>query len=196
MTVANPNAPFGLRVVRHRSGGTVRLSEYAIADQYGTNLFLGDPVLVTGTGTNIGIAAAGTSNKITGVFAGCEYQNALGDTIWSKYWPTGTVTLNAKGAKCFVIDDPDVMFEVMFDTLAAADVRALANLVAGAGNTKTGLSGWTAAHPPGAGENQVKIMALPLSEVNPGSVPNNYGAFAVAQILIGQHELVGNQVNI
>jgi hypothetical protein len=196
MTAANPNAPFGLRVARHRKGGIVRLSEYTIASAYGTSLFLGDPVLCTGNGTDIGIAVAGTSNKITGVFAGCEYINSVGDTIWSKFWPSGTVQKANTIVKCFVIDDPDVMFEVMFDTLAVGDVRALANLVAGAGSTFTGLSGWTAAHPPGAGENQVKIMAMPTSETNPGGIPNNYGAFAVAQILIGQHELVGNLVNL
>lgn len=188
--MANPNAPFGLRALKHLKGGVVRYnSGYKIADQYGTNLFLGDPVVCTGTDKNIGIASAGTSNKISGVFAGCEFVNLLGDTIWSKYWPAAQQTYNAQGAMAYVFDDPDICFEVMFDTLAAGDVRALANLVAGAGNTLTGLSGWTAAHPPGAGENQIKIYGLPDSEVLPGGVFNAYGAFAVAEVLVAQHEL-------
>lgn len=193
---ANPNAPFGLRVARAYKGGIVRQTEYSIASAYGTSLFLGDPVLCTGSGKDIGIAVAGTSNKITGVFNGCKYVNSLGDTIFSKYWPAGTVIKAGTTVTAFVIDDPSVLFEVMFDTLAAGNVRALANLVAGVGSTVTGLSGWTAVAPPGAGENQVKIMALPLSEVGPGGIPNAYGAYAVANILIGQHELVGNLVNV
>lgn len=191
----NPNTPFGLRVSRHRKGGTVRVSEYNIADGYGTALYSGDPVVCTGTGTNIQIASAATNAKITGVFAGCRYVNTLGDTIFSKFWPAGQAIKAGTTAIALVIDDPGVMFEVQFDTLAAANVRALANLVAGAGNAQTGQSGWTAAAPPGAGENQVKIMAVPPLPLAGGAV-NSYGAYAVAQILIGQHELVGNLANL
>jgi hypothetical protein len=190
MTVANPNAPFGLRPVRHFAGGIVRLSEgYTVADQYGTSLFIGDPVLVTGTGCNLGIAAAGNGDKISGVFAGCEYQNSLGDTIWSKYWPASTATYNAQGAKAIIYDDPWIVYEVMFATVATTDIRNLANLVAGNGNAQTGLSGWTAAAPAG-GANQLKVLRLPTSEVNPGGIANNYGAYGVAQVLLAQHELL------
>lgn len=186
--MANPNAPFGLRPLRHYFGGTMRTNSYKIADQYGTSLFLGDPVTCVGTDTNIGLAAAGTGNKITGVFAGCEYLNNLGDTIWSEYWVGGTVTDTRQVVRAAVYDDPFIVYEVMFDTLAAADVRALANLVAGAGVTTTRLSGWTAVHPPGAGENQIKILKLSGGTLQ-GGIINAYGAFAVAEILIGQHEL-------
>jgi len=192
--MANPNAPFGLRPVKHLFGGVVRPNEYNIADQYGTALYLGDPVVATGTGKNIGIASAGTSNKLTGVFAGCEYQNSLGDTIWSEYWPASTVTLSGSTIKAFVYDDPFILFEIQFDTLAAADVRALANLVSGTGDAVRRLSGWTAAHPPGSGENQLKIYSLP-SMVG-GSNINAYGSFAVAHVLLAQHEMAGNMANL
>lgn len=192
--MGNPNAPFGLRVVRHLFGGVIRPAEYTIADQYSTALYLGDPVLSTGTGKNIGIAAAASSGKLTGVFAGCEYVNSLGDTIWSEVWPASTVTLAGSTVKAFVYDDPFILFEVQFDTLAAADIRALANLVSGAGDAQRRLSGWTAAHPPGSGENQLKIYSLP-SMVG-GAVVNAYGAFAVAHVLLAQHELAGNMANV
>lgn len=194
--MANPNAPFGLRPVRHMFGGVVRANEYNIADQYGTALYLGDPVVATGTGKNIGIASAATSAKLTGVFAGCEYVNSLGDTIFSKYWPASTVTLSGSTVKALVYDDPFLLYEVQFDTLAAANVRALANLVSGSGNAQTGLSGWTAVAPPGAGENQLKIWSVPSSLVNQGGVINAYGAYAVAHVLLAQHELAGNMANL
>lgn len=188
--MVNPNAPFGLRPVRHMKGGVIRANEYNIADQYATALFLGDPVVATGTGINIGIATAGSSSVISGVFAGCEYLNALGDTIFSKSWPASQVTDLRQPIKAFVYDDPDLLFEIQFATLAAADIRQLANLVSGVGNAQTGLSAWTAAAPITT-ENQLKIFRL-SNEVRPGGVPNAYGAFAVAQVLIAFHELAGN----
>ena len=186
--MTNVNAPFGLRPVRHSRGGVIRASEYTIADQYGTSLFTGDPVKETGTGKNIGIASAGASNKITGIFAGCEYVDALGETKFSKYWPASTVTKSGTTVKALVYDDPDIEFEVQFDTLAAADVRALANLASGAGNTVTGLSGWTGVAPPGSTENQVKIMDVP-PVIGANGVTNAYGTYAVAAVLISQHVL-------
>jgi hypothetical protein len=193
--MANPNAPFGLRPVRHLFGGVVRPNEYTIADQYGTSLFLGDPVLATGTGKDIGIAAAATNGKLTGVFQGCEFLNTLGDTIWSERWPAGQVTDTRQTVKAFVIDDPFVLFEVQFDTLAAADIRALTNLVAGAGNTKTNLSGWTAVAPPGGGQNQLKVYGL-SGVTSQGGAVNAYGAFAVGQVLLAQHEMAGNMAGL
>lgn len=194
--MANPNAPFGLRPLRHLFGGTMRPSIYNIADQYATALYLGDPVVAAGTGKNVGIASAATSGKITGVFAGCEYLNSLGDTIWSKYWPAAQVTNTAQAIKAFVYDDPFILYEVMFDTLAATDVRALANLVSGTGVAATGLSGWTAAHPPGSGENQLKIYAVDATEIAPGGSVNAYGTYCVAEVLLAQHELAGNMANL
>lgn len=193
--MTNPNAPFGLRPLRHLFGGVIRDNKYAIADQYGTALYLGDPVVCTGTGKNIGIAAAGASDKITGVFNGCEYIDALGNTQFSKYWPASTVTKNAVGATALIIDDPFVLFEVMFSALVAADVRALANLASGAGNTYTGQSGWSATEPPGSGENQLKIYNI-SGCTNPGGVPNAYGAYCVAEVLLAQHELAGNMAGL
>lgn len=188
--MANPNAPFGLRPVRHLFGGVVRPNEYTIADQYGTALYLGDPVVATGTGRNIGIATAGSSNPVTGVFAGCEYVDSLGDTKFSKYWPASQVTKSGTTVKALVIDDPHVVFEVQFATLAAADIRQLANLVSGSGNAQTGQSGWTAAAPVTT-ENQLKIYRLSNGS-SPGGVQNAYGAYAVAEVLIAFHELAGN----
>lgn len=193
--MANPNAPFGLRPVRHLFGGVIRPNEYTIADQYNTSLYLGDPVTCTGTGKNIGIATAANSGKITGVFQGCEYLNALGDTIWSERWPASTVTDTRQTVKAFVLDDPFILFEIQFDTLAAADIRALTNLVSGNGNDKTNLSGWTAVAPAGGGANQLKIYGL-SGVTSQGGAINAYGAYAVGQVLLAQHEMAGNMAGL
>ncbi len=189
--VANPNAPFGLRPVKHLKGGVLRYNtDYSIASGYGTGLYEGDPVVVTGNGTNIQIATAAGANLITGVFAGCEFVDAAGDTKFMKSWPAGQVTKNAQDARAYVFDDPDILFEIMMNTMAKADVRALISLVAGNGNDLTGLSGWTGLAPAG-GESQLKIYNL-SGCVNPGGIPNAYGAYAVAQVTINRHELNNN----
>lgn len=185
--MTNPNTPFGLRPTRHMFGGVIRENEYKIADAYGTALYVGDPVLATGTDTNIGIAAAAADGKITGVFNGCKYRNTLGDTIFSKVWPAAQATYNAEGAVALVYDDPFIEYDIMFDNLVAADIRAIANLVSGTGNAQTGQSAWTAIKPPGSTENQLKIVSL-SGTVLPGGIPNAFGLYAVARVLLNTHE--------
>jgi hypothetical protein len=190
---SNPNAPFGLRPIRHLKGGLIRFNDYyTILDGYTTSLFFGDPVVCSGTGMNVGIATGSSSSVITGVFAGCEYVNLLGDTIWSKYWPASTSTNTAFPIKAFVYDDPDLVFEVQSDAtgIAAADIRQLANFHSGTGSTVTGLSGWYLTVPTTT-ENQAKILTL-ARNTNPGAIVNAYGAYAVVEVAIAFHELAGN----
>lgn len=144
--MANTNAPFGLLPVRHLFGMTPRITEYTIADGYsGASLFYGDPIVATGTGKNIGIATAGSSGVITGVFMGCRYVNALGDTINSKYWPTGTAIKSGTTAIAEVCDDPFAVFAIRSGAtgIVEANIRLMADLVSGSGSTTSGTSGWT-----------------------------------------------------
>lgn len=191
--MANPNTPFGLMPVRHYMGGVIRQNEYTIADAYSTSLFMGDPVLVTGTGKNIGIATAGSSGIVTGVFAGCKYVNAAGDTIFGKYWPASTALKSGTVATALVYDDPFILYAVQFDAtgFVAAGVRQLADLVSGAGDAATGRSGWYAAYAAGS-ENQLKLMDLADQWVHSAGLVNAYGAYAVGLVMLGKPELVAS----
>lgn len=140
--MANRNNPMGLLPMRHLSGGTPqRLRAYKIASGLAQDLFTGDPVVMTGTDTNITIATAGDNNPVLGAFAGVRYVDASGIQWFRPYWPSGTVATNIEA---LVLDDPNQIYEIQVNGvgLAAADVGACANLVAGAGNTLTGRSGW------------------------------------------------------
>ena len=79
--MANINGPFGLRPVRHLHGSTIVQNDYTIASGYASNIFIGDPVMQTGTGNNIQLAV-GTAGTPTvngcGVFAGCFFTDATG----------------------------------------------------------------------------------------------------------------------
>ena len=68
--MANNNAPYGLRPSRKLGGGCVANGGYSIASGQAGAIYSGDVVMMTGTGKNIEIAPAGTTNAI-GVFAGC-----------------------------------------------------------------------------------------------------------------------------
>jgi hypothetical protein len=56
--MANKDAAFGFRPVRHLTGGLIRTNEYKIAANYGTSIFQGTPVLAVTAG---GIEAADDS---------------------------------------------------------------------------------------------------------------------------------------
>jgi hypothetical protein len=75
--MANANGPRGLKAVRKLGGGNISLTEYTIAKDYGTAIYTGDVVEMTGTGRNIAKAAAQNEDNI-GVFAGCRYIAADG----------------------------------------------------------------------------------------------------------------------
>lgn len=139
--MANSNAPMGLQPRRYRNGspwmGVART--YHVPATNATALFIGDPVIVTGTGDpqgypDCGIASVG--GRITGVVVGFRPT--------APFSPGKSLPALTEGY-VIVADDPALLFEVQTTgtALAAADIGLNANLVAGAGSTYTGLSGWT-----------------------------------------------------
>jgi hypothetical protein len=144
----NLDAPNGFVPVRHLKGGTVRYADgkYTIASGLASDIFLGDPVIHTGSGTNIDVAVGGPtspSSHILGIFAGCAYTNAQGEPVWAKQWVSGTATLGAVDAEAFIYTDPDIVYSVQLGgSITAADIGQLADfLESPTGNTATGVSG-------------------------------------------------------
>lgn len=180
--MANTNGPFGFRPVRLLGGGDVRQTEYSVASAYGTKIFLGDVVQMTGTGTNIEVAAGGNVDNI-GVFAGCSYVNEQGRPTWSHYWPANSLFTNVVA---YVWDDPNIIFEVQCDTLAEGTVGQLADWDDGTGNTSTGVSGRSLVASSTAGtDKSMRILRLsPIPE-------NAYGAYAKAEVMFVEHVLKG-----
>ncbi len=146
--MANLDAPNGFNPVRHLNGGTVRYSGgYTIDSAEASSIFLGDVVILHATpdggsfGNNIDVSGVG--GPVLGVFAGCEYTAANGDVVWAKQWVGGTVTLGSLPAKAFVYTDTNIVYSVQVDgSIADTDITQFADLVAGAGNTATGISGF------------------------------------------------------
>lgn len=154
--MASSATPYGFRPVKRADGmpysGAV--SHYLI-DPAGEafNLYNGTIValgadgyitLAAGTGAdettgNLG----GSSIPALGVFVGCEYTNAQGQLVQSQYYPTGTA--NGGPIKAYVVDDPNVLFQVQLDgagaqTIIGSNIHFTTGQVTGDGSTTTGNS--------------------------------------------------------
>ena len=152
--MATTAAPQGLKPVKRADGMPYAgaTTEYLI-DPAGeaTNIFNGQIVIIgadgyialsTTTGADLTSNAIGnvTGTGAIGVFVGCEYENDQGQTVHSNYYPSGKLN-----AKAYVVDDPDVIFQVQADAaMAQADLGMNAQLAAvqstSTGSTVTGNS--------------------------------------------------------
>ena len=96
----------------------------------------------TRAGRDIALTADGAA-EIIGIFAGCHYTAESGDVVWSPYWPADTATAGAVDAVAHVFTDPNIVYEVQSDGIAAATVVGqYADMVSThAGSAVTGRSG-------------------------------------------------------
>lgn len=125
------DGPYGLQPVNLIGGqvfaGSTRM--IPIAAGYNTNIFTGDLVQLTATGTAIitsttvpstSQAAQAAVPGTVGVFLGCEYSPPSGPIfgkVRAEFWPAGTVAQDAVG---YVLDDPDAIFKVAVLTQTGA----------------------------------------------------------------------------
>ena len=175
--MANADAAFGFVPVRHMSGYAPRANKYTITSGLAENIFNGDAVILAADGT---LQPAGaTETNVVGVFAGCSYTASDGSYVYSEYWPSGTT---ATDIIAFVYDDPYIVFKVQSaGTPAQTNIGNCADIVAGAGSTLTGQSGFEISGTMAAGAAQTKIIAL-------YDAPENaFGANAVMEVLINEH---------
>jgi hypothetical protein len=153
--MASTASPYGFKPVNEVGGlpyaGSTRSFALDPAG-YGTNIFNGSLVYVATTGylqlvtadgsdgTTNAFPAGTTLTGAVGVFVGCSYVNAQGQTLFSQYYPA-----NALNAVAFVVDDPNTVFQVQADgslTIAALGSNVtLANAqTTSTGSTTTGNS--------------------------------------------------------
>jgi hypothetical protein len=151
--MASTASPYGLRAVNELGGlpyaGSTR-SFLIDPAGYNTNIFNGSIVaintsgyinLVTTNGDNSTPFPAGT----IGVFVGCSFVNAQGQTMYSQYYPANTASVNGSAITAYVIDDDRAVFQVQAaGTLAqtALGMNVFLNAVqsTSTGSTTTGNS--------------------------------------------------------
>lgn len=200
--MSNVNAPFGLVPKGKRSASVYNggLNPYYINASYATALFIGDPIVKTGTSNTAAIqgnaagtlpeinkATAGTGNAVTGVIVGFS----VSQTDQSKaYNPASTERI------AYVCDDPDAVFYIQDDgvvALAATDVAANYNLVySTAGSTSTGFSGVQL-----DSNSTATTATLQLNIMRLASKPNNaLGKNAVWEVKLNNHTEAPNAAGV
>ena len=178
--MANVDAAFGLTPIRHLSGnGYSRANKYTIASGLAENIFTGDAVILIADGVLTPHTATEVNN--IGVFAGVSYTASDGSFVYSQYWPSGTVATNIIA---YVYDDPYTVFKVQSaGTTAQTNIGNCADLVAGAGSTLTGQSGFEMSGTMSNGTATCKILGVYESP------DNALGANAIMEVLINEHLL-------
>ena len=134
--MANQDAAFGFRPVRHLSGGLIRRNEYTVAANYGTDIFHGQAVKAVTAG---GIEAAAAGDVLLGIFGGCFFTDpTTSKPTFSNYYPAST---NASDIVAYVYDDPRIVFEVQHDGTGTAAMNFGGfDLVGTSGSTLSGRS--------------------------------------------------------
>lgn len=138
---------FGLKPVRYKSGAPYNgaANKYSVASGESNNIFVGDPVIISGTGDTDGVpgvALAAAGDRITGVVVGfAANPTATGAMALNRGYRTASTA-----DYVLVADDPNLLFEATEDAvggaLATGDIGNNVDLVAGSGSTYTKLSGY------------------------------------------------------
>jgi len=163
--MANQDAAFGMRPVKMIGGAPYSggQSRYRIAANYGTNIFQGDMVMQV-TGGGIEVHADGGTVPIVGVFNGCRFTDpTTKKETFSNFYPAST---NASDIEAFIIDDPNVVFEIQADAaFPVADLLGNFDIVyTTSGSTTTGISGAELDVTTGATNTNLPIKAIDISQ--------------------------------
>jgi hypothetical protein len=154
MAYPTVDAPYGLKPINLIGGqvfaGATR--QFNIASAYGTSIFNGDVVKLVAGGTIEKDTGEATATPV-GVFLGCSYVNAQGQTIFQQYFPASTAAPTGTVITAFVADDPDQLFKAVLVAGTTEDGNGLTpaylgrtmigsnvELVQNAGSTVTGDS--------------------------------------------------------
>ena len=200
--MANANAPSGLTPVKNLNGSpwNGQANIYSIAASYNTALYIGDPVISSGTADANGvqgIALAAATGAIRGVIVGLGTNGSTvaGESIMGNVNNLNIAYRPASDPSIWyamVVDDPNVIFEVQEHAngtqLAATEVglNQVLYLAAGAGN----VSGWMLASYSDATPNTTATLQVRLLGLSryPGN-QNVFGAYAKWLVQINVHEL-------
>jgi hypothetical protein len=193
--MANANRPSGFIPVQYLNGtewnGQARL--YSIAAAYATALYIGDPVISSGTSDANGVPGVvlgAVTGALRGVIVGIgAYEGLIANpsNLDITYRPAAA---QSRDWYCMVVDDPQVLFEIQEAAgtvqIAATEIGLNTAAVAAAGNGFT--SGWmlqsvTGATPVVTATIQLRLMGLVRRH------QNAFGAYAKHLVKINVHEL-------
>jgi hypothetical protein len=148
------NAIGGFRWRRNKFGQNIApVVEFPVASAYGTGIFRGDPVKLVSDGT---VAAAAVGDATFGICIGAvRYKNSSGQIVAGNFLPASTSfsgapdVSNPQASIVAIIPVQGQVFEIDMSagqasiTAARSFVNENFDVVAGAGTTASGRSGYT-----------------------------------------------------
>ena len=164
--MANKDAAFGLRPSRMMGGAPFSggQSRYRIASGYSTKIFQGDLVKQV-TGGGIERAAASSTVPVVGVFNGVQYTDpTTGEQVFANHYPG---SISASDIIAFIIDDPNVVFEVQADeAFPVADLLGNFDIIdqSTTGDTASGRSNMELDVSTGATTTTLPLKAIDISQ--------------------------------
>jgi hypothetical protein len=143
MAYPTVSAPYGFQPVNRVDGMPYAGAIRQIPVTQAAAMYNGDLVELD-VGGIVGTASSLTTGAKLGVFVGCQYTNAQGQTIQAQFYPGNSVT----NALAFVVDDPMAAFKVAVTaanstiaTVTRAAVGTNVTALAGTPSATTGNSG-------------------------------------------------------
>lgn len=190
--MANSDAPSGFKPIKHLNGNpwNGKVNVYYIPATDSTATFIGDAVKSAGSATSDGlyptVAQAAAGNAIRGIVVGFSdqpYVSVNTDNLNEKYRAASVARY------AFVVDDPDVIFEVQEDSdggsIAAASVGLSCDFVVGSGSTVTGKSGMEIdSSDVATAAGQFKLLRVS------NKVGNELGNYCKWEVLFREHEML------
>lgn len=164
--MANKDAAFGLRPSRMMGGAPFSggQSRYRIASGYSTKIFQGDLVKQV-TGGGIERAAASSTVPVVGVFNGVQYTDpTTGEQVFANHYPG---SISASDIIGFIIDDPNVVFEIQADEqFPVADLLGNFDVIdqSTTGDTASGRSNMELDVSTGATTTTLPLKAIDISQ--------------------------------
>lgn len=190
--MANSDTPSGFKPIKHLNGNpwNGKVNVYYIPATDATATFIGDAVKSAGSATSDGlyptVAQAAAGDAIRGVVVGFSdqpYVSVNTDNLNEKYRAASVARY------AFVVDDPDVIFEVQEDSdggsIAAASVGLSCDFVVGSGSTVTGKSGMEIdSSDVATAAGQFKLLRVS------NKVGNELGNYCKWEVLFREHEML------
>lgn len=195
--MANANTPFGLASVRAQDGNnTGVLKHYYVPATNATDLYIGDPVVKTGSanateilghaaGSLASVGKAAATGAITGVMVGIL--------------PNGESYLNGKlpaGQEAVILVDDDLTkkFNIQANgTVTAAMIGQNANIaVTGTGNSYSGLSGVALDVATVGTEAAKQLKIIGVADY----ITNEFGNYSIVEVLINNDTEAHNTAGI
>lgn len=189
--MANANTPFGFRPVADLNGGvsTGGIRQFAVKSTDGTALYVGDAVVLAGTGSTINgivypdVVRAANTDVIQGVIVG--FLAATRDSTVYRVASTERIAL--------VATDPDGLYMIQEGgsgtALTVDDVGLNINYTVVAGSTVTGYSGTILDNATEATSN-----LLPLQLVGFANIPSNEIGYYAKWVVRFNRAQFANQV--